>query len=635
MSLPLLFPRGVGNRDRRAPAALPLIDEGPFQKASFVKSALSDEAVSLINRLFPTYQSMIYNEILCKWIVKHQMFLKFPEVFNRFSLYEAIFIDQSADILDPEFHVDGPLGDGSFNEIIMIYFLNPARVRRTKYVSMPDFNDERRDYSDRKVIADVNYACINQSQVSDVKENEVDQGSATFHSSLTCHASPHLDEDEQNLRRIVAFKWKPKKTTMKVEESLASFSEALESPNKGDPDQEGGIFDKCPLFCFDWGQLLYRVGGDWVEPFFDESLTINEDINEVTVDYPRLLKSQHPKSQHMVTWIQTNVLYGTENRLRIFISEDPDGESMKLRVKEFTKETQYRYERADNGYLRVEAYRIGYAIPGQWVPWVFTGESTIEGAGTGLFANRAFEKGEVVGEYCGRELSEAEADDLTFDLSRSPHHVTEVEGKAIDGYGCVQPEYIFGEQYEEGHPGALIPLINSVKNAWDPKRNVGYTKSLSKSYTRECVAIKRIEKGQELLDFYGAQYWKNHAKKEKLRRRVRLMIPPQGEEEAMNIRLPYVPEGETESFTHVFRLTKDNFSTPGHLVEKGDVDIWDQIYDGSAVYPYKNGEHGYIMAFGNFFEHEMAKWVSICVLSKNLRIEFIQDKVGKFPGLLF
>lgn len=61
---------------------------------------------------------------------------------------------------------------------------------------------------------------------------------------------------------------------------------------------------------------------------------------------------------------------------------------------------------------------------GEWVDWVYITQSTIPGAGRGIFAARNFQAGEFIGRYLGRLLGlNAELTDAVLKV-RAPVHKT-------------------------------------------------------------------------------------------------------------------------------------------------------------------------------------------------------------------
>jgi hypothetical protein len=118
---------------------------------------------------------------------------------------------------------------------------------------------------------------------------------------------------------------------------------------------------------------------------------------------------------------------------------------------------------------------------------VIVGESTIDGAGRGLFSKKELESGSLICDYYGKTLSKEE-----------------VEGEGCDG------EYIFEARMKEG-----IRYIDAkdLLSCWgrfindpldDHKVNA---KVVVRGKRLMVIATTEIEPGDEIFISYGAAYW--------------------------------------------------------------------------------------------------------------------------------
>lgn len=135
------------------------------------------------------------------------------------------------------------------------------------------------------------------------------------------------------------------------------------------------------------------------------------------------------------------------------------------------------------------------------------GNSLVKGAGNGLFAGRAFAKGEMITEYPGKIISLEDYDE------ESDYALM------IDGMVIVGPE-----EYED--PTAAGQFINDVACITELTCNeiLRYitTVTLCNTYLVHIegtgldkwlvIAIKDIEEGEELYHHYGVGYWTSKIK---------------------------------------------------------------------------------------------------------------------------
>ncbi len=111
-------------------------------------------------------------------------------------------------------------------------------------------------------------------------------------------------------------------------------------------------------------------------------------------------------------------------------------------------------------------------------------ESTVKGIGYGLFARTRIRKGDMIGHYTGKQLTENEANNEPYVNSR--YLVWICKDWYIDG---------------EGPLGNYTRYINHSSSP--------NTELLTSTRWRTAAirAIKRIEPGEELFFDYGDEYW--------------------------------------------------------------------------------------------------------------------------------
>lgn len=130
-------------------------------------------------------------------------------------------------------------------------------------------------------------------------------------------------------------------------------------------------------------------------------------------------------------------------------------------------------------------------------PKVFVQQSTIKGAGLGLFAAVDFEPFEMVTKYGGKIIS---ANEVASSLSQ---YIIE------DDHG------IHWDAEHETNPNCMARFINDI---YGPQRNCHgkkqpncaiFSHDLKK---KPCYvkSIKKIKKGEELFVDYGDDFWRDH-----------------------------------------------------------------------------------------------------------------------------
>jgi uncharacterized protein len=127
--------------------------------------------------------------------------------------------------------------------------------------------------------------------------------------------------------------------------------------------------------------------------------------------------------------------------------------------------------------------------------------SNIPGAGLGLFTDEPFKKGDTVIEYLGEIITWAEA--LKRDEKGEGGYVFYVTSKhCIDAY----PQADSLGKYANDARG--FSRVEGMKN------NAEYETRKKKAFI---VATRNIEAGEEILVWYGKDYWKHLKKPEDLK----------------------------------------------------------------------------------------------------------------------
>ncbi len=120
-------------------------------------------------------------------------------------------------------------------------------------------------------------------------------------------------------------------------------------------------------------------------------------------------------------------------------------------------------------------------------------ESTIPGAGKGLFTKRDLKKGERIIEYMGEIITDAECD-IRAENDQYGYIFYIGKNKCIDAYNI--PEAI--ARYANDAKG--LTKVNGITN------NCCYTIYKHSGWIK---AEKNIKAGSEILVSYGAEYWRD------------------------------------------------------------------------------------------------------------------------------
>ncbi|KAK9793481.1 hypothetical protein WJX73_009917 [Symbiochloris irregularis] len=103
---------------------------------------------------------------------------------------------------------------------------------------------------------------------------------------------------------------------------------------------------------------------------------------------------------------------------------------------------------------------------GVWVDWVYIGQSSILGAGRGIFAARPFEQGDFIGRYLGRVLGfKADFTDAVLKAYQSPYLLT-VRAPGRGGRNIVIDAALPIQHEAEQREIAAIPALDISKPDW-------------------------------------------------------------------------------------------------------------------------------------------------------------------------
>lgn len=133
-----------------------------------------------------------------------------------------------------------------------------------------------------------------------------------------------------------------------------------------------------------------------------------------------------------------------------------------------------------------------------WVPEPCTAilaESSIPGAGMGLFADKTYHRGDIVGIYEGDVMTYDQFADNRPDNRYSVAYEADEVSLVIDALG---------------HPQCLPRYINSTRGTSHKKNCV---LSSDQFQVRVYAEVTRtVEKGEEFFTHYGSAYWSNYTK---------------------------------------------------------------------------------------------------------------------------
>ena len=175
----------------------------------------------------------------------------------------------------------------------------------------------------------------------------------------------------------------------------------------------------------------------------------------------------------------------------------------------------FKYKSGD-----IDIYR---KINKTWVLWLLVRDSTIPGAGKGLFAAKPFKKGEFIGRYVGKVLGKVSDPTVQAKVDRMTRMVKgdaiiQVNGYYVDGRCSVQTNdeqlalfgHIIFPQPAWKWPGIFAQMTNDARGTGRPQ-NCRVTLGGSLESTRDIPKLNPSNPNQasELLWSYGDGYWKN------------------------------------------------------------------------------------------------------------------------------
>ena len=157
--------------------------------------------------------------------------------------------------------------------------------------------------------------------------------------------------------------------------------------------------------------------------------------------------------------------------------------------------------------------RVQHRLPGstQWVDWVTVKPSPL--GGKGVFADRTFHTGDVIGTYCGKIIGKQSSSSVR-DRVRQSHSTMIIQLGDVFVDGAHEPQSAAVQTRLAGlvvfpngtsWPGAYVHMINS---AWDmgSRRVDRDRQNCFVKESGEVEATKTIARGQELLQDYGRSY---------------------------------------------------------------------------------------------------------------------------------
>jgi len=135
--------------------------------------------------------------------------------------------------------------------------------------------------------------------------------------------------------------------------------------------------------------------------------------------------------------------------------------------------------------------------------------STLPGIGSGLFADKDFEVGDLITEFIGNIVHDDSARKLA-DEGRATHIVSAKYGNLnLDGSASLRlPHGLGGGHFANDgrfHPVEGMPAPGTnAKQFWREDKSMAITRVF-------LVATRPIEAGDEIFTTYGEEYWARHA----------------------------------------------------------------------------------------------------------------------------
>lgn len=135
-------------------------------------------------------------------------------------------------------------------------------------------------------------------------------------------------------------------------------------------------------------------------------------------------------------------------------------------------------------------------------------KSNVPDAGLGLFANRNFKKGEILGDYKGKLLTLAECDRY-----KDQSHMLDITGIKNVKYAAIQPGKKMLLRYINHAPST----VDGKKVKGKKRHNVQFLNLEIYPYVK-IQAILNIENGDEIYLNYGTYFTKLFLKNDKIKK---------------------------------------------------------------------------------------------------------------------
>jgi len=136
-------------------------------------------------------------------------------------------------------------------------------------------------------------------------------------------------------------------------------------------------------------------------------------------------------------------------------------------------------------------------------------ESTIAGAGRGLFAKKNISRGEIVCEYWGKSLSKDFTTSRYLDDPSNYLLHTHPYLRDLDESVVIMGEYDDNLKHSGVlvNDGAKLDDINDISNYLERSKSMANVSAVKMKDKLFYIASKRITKGNEIFASYGPGYW--------------------------------------------------------------------------------------------------------------------------------